>query len=184
MVIQFNNKVAVQVPRKRGVLKYILIICGILAILITLINIVLDGLTSIDFITGVFLPAFLIWRGTDYNYETIYNTVPTIVEIQNNIVTIAYREVRRHEDGKVVSEYYVFRKGDVSNFQYSVSLVALRLYGTPLVKIAGTSISEEDCRISHREQEVVLYAPKEKMKDLIDEIENCLEIKVELMDNI
>lgn len=183
MKYQFKNKVAVVTEKKRNIWKKIMIFCGVLSASISLILFVMEGPSGIEFATGIFLPVFLIWRGTDKDLDIQYVQVPTLLSIDDECLTVEYPEIKRAVDGEISRECYQYRKGDISQFQYSKELCALRIVGTPFYTQNSTESKSEDCRLSHSEKETVLYLPEDMIQAIIVEIEKQSGLSVSEMDD-
>lgn len=177
MNYQFESKIAVEVPQKKSLLQKLCMVGGVLAVVATLATILMDGFKGVNFLTGVFVPLFLLSTGFGKRYKADY--VPTLVniELQDNKIKIIYPSVKRHPNEASVSEIYEYSTATIDSFQYSAELSAIRFYGCPQVIIGGSKIGNPEKKV-----ERVVYLPVEKAQEICAAIEKYLHITVEQMD--
>lgn len=177
MHYQFESKIAVEVPQKKSLLQKLCMVGGILAVLTTLATILMEGVHQVNFLTGVFVPLFLL--STGFGKRSKLDYVPTMVNIdlQNKSVIITYPSVKRHPNEASVSEIYEYSAVNIEKFQYSSELSAIRFYGCPEVTIGGEQGDNRGKKI-----ERVVYLPVEKAQVICAEIERYLHITAERMD--
>ena len=154
----FVNKVAVSIVQKRGVWKNIVLLCGIVSALVTVVVIWMDGISEVDWITGVFLPVFLLWQGIKKTCRQEYVNVDALVTLTPDSLTVNYPRICRSQREGPVSEVYEYRKGDIDQFQYSQELSALRIVGAAFVTVNNG----EPFQCTHRE--VVFYMTPEMLR--------------------
>ena len=177
MHYRFESKIAVEVPQKKGLLQKLCMVGGVLAVVATLATILMDGIRGVNFLTGVFVPLFLLSTGFGKRYKADY--VPTIVNIdlRDRNIIITYPSVKRHPNEASVSEIYEYSAANIESFQYSSELSAIRFYGCPQVIIGGKKEGNPEKKV-----ERVVYLPAEKAQAICAEIERYLHITAEQMD--
>lgn len=178
MHYQFESKIAVEVPQKKSLLQKLCMVGGVLAVVATLATILMDGFSGVNFLTGVFVPLFLLSKGFGKQFKPDY--VPTMVNIdlQDKTIIITYPSVKRHPNGASVTEIYEYSAANIERLQFSSELSAIRFYGCPKVIIGGKREGNQEKKI-----ERVVYIPVEKAQEICAEIERCLHITAEKMDH-
>lgn len=172
--LSFTNKVACQKVSKRTIWQKILLVCGICSFLMTLLLISLEGIQGISFVTGIFLPGFLVYQGLQKKHSSIYTYTDANVQISDDSIQILYPHICRDREQGFAEERYIYRKDDLVEYQYSKSLSAVRLWGTPIAEIKGTETSKMDYRDSILKKEVVLYMEEGILQEFISSVENRL----------
>lgn len=176
----FTNKVACQTISKRSIWQKILLICGMCSMLLTIILVSLEGFQALDFVTGIFLPGFLLYQGFQKKHTSVYTYTDTMVSVSNDLIQIYYPHICRDEGQGNSEEKYIYRQGDLLEYQYSKSLSAVRLWGTPISEINGKHSSRIDYRESLMKKEVVLYMEE----NLLHEFTSSIKEKMNLMPEI
>lgn len=175
MHYQFESKIAVEVPQEKSLLQKLCMIGGVLAVVATLATILMDGIKGVSFLTGVFVPGFLLVKGFSKRFKIDYVATPVCIDLINNKITISYPSVKYHINEAAVAEVYEFIAGSIESLQYSAELNAIRFYGSPVVTINGKKEAQE-------KRERVVYLPMNRAKEICAEIERHLHINVEHMD--
>lgn len=178
MHYQFTSKVAVEIPQKRSGLQRVCLIAGIMAVIVTLAAILIDGFGGVNFLTGVFVPLFLLMSAFRNNTKIDY--VPTMVNIELDInkISIHYPAVKYHIDEAPVSETYEFSSDNIRQFQFSAALGAIRFYGLPVILINDNKQSDND-----KLREKVVYLPRNDAERICVDIERFLGINAERKEN-
>lgn len=177
MRYQFESKIAVEVSQKKSILQKLCITGGILAIVCTLVTIIIDGLSGVSFLPGIFVPVFLLWTGFGKRMKIDYVPTEVVLDIFERRIVISYPSVRRHLNGSSVSEIIEFNSDDIKNFQYSSELKALRFYGFPEITISGKKDESKD-----KLCEKVVYLPADEAEMICTDIEKHLGISAERME--
>ena len=175
MHYQFESKIAVEVPQEKSLLQKLCMIGGVLAVVATLATILMDGIKGVSFLTGVFVPGFLLVKGFSKRFKIDYVATPVCIDLINNKITISYPSVKYHINEAAVAEVYEFFTGSIESLQYSAELNAIRFYGSPIVTINGKNEA-------HEKRERVVYLTINHAKEICAEIERHLHINVEHMD--
>ena len=139
-----------------------------------MILIALEGFQGIDFVTGIFLPGFLLHQGLQKKHSSIYTYTDANIQISNSSIQIHYPHICRDEEQGYSEEKYTYRKDDIIEYQYSKSLSAVRLWGTPISEINGACTSKMDYRESILKKEIVLYMEEDILRQFISSVENNL----------
>lgn len=177
MHYQFESKIAVEVPQEKSLLQKLCMIGGALGAVATLATIIMDGVQGVSFLTGVFVPGFLLVKGFSKRFKIDYVATPVSIELTNNKVTISYPSVKRHVNDAAVVEVYEFFSGNIDSLQYSAELNAVRFFGSPIVSINGKK--EEH---SGEKRERVVYLPPNSAKEICADLEKYLNFSIENMD--
>ena len=178
MRYQLTSKVAVEIPQKRSGLQKVCLVAGIVAVVVTVATILIDGFRGVNFLTGVFVPLFLLLSAFRKNTKIDY--VPTTVNIalDQNQISIHYPSVKYHIDEAPVSETYVFSSDNIRQFQFSAALGAIRFYGLPVI-----SINDKKQIDTGKMREKVVYLPSDDTESICFEIERFLGITAERKEN-
>ena len=176
----FTNKVACHVVSKRSGWQKFLLGCGICSLLLTLLLFSMEGFQGINFVTGLFLPAFLLHQGLRKKHTSIYTYTDANVQVSDSSIQIQYPHICRDEEQGIAEEKYIYRTDDLIEYQYSKSLSAVRLWGTPIAEINGKHSSRIDYRESLMKKEVVLYMEE----NLLHEFTSSIKEKMNLMPEI
>lgn len=178
MHYQFTSKVAVEIPQKRSGLQKVCLIAGVVAVIVTLATILIDGFSGLNFLTGVFVPLFLLMSAFRKNTKIDY--VPTMVNItlDRNKISIHYPAIKYHVDEVPMSEIYEFSSENIQQFQFSAALSAIRFYGLPVI-----SINNKKQIDNGKKREKVVYLPHDDAESICVEIERFLGIKAERKEN-
>ena len=174
---QFESKIAVEVPQEKSLLQKMCMGGGVLATVATLATIIMDGIQGVSFLTGVFVPGFLLVKGFSKQFKVDYVATPVSIELINNKVTISYPSVKRRVNDAAVAEVYEFFSGSIDSLQYSAELNAVRFYGSPIVSING---KREEHAAEKRER--VVYLPLNCAKEICADLEKYLHVNMEYMD--
>lgn len=178
----FTNKVACQAVSKRTIWQKMLLICGICSAILTVVFFSSEGFQGIDFITGFFLPGFLLYQGLQKKHTSIYTYTDAIVKVTNDSVSIHYPHICRDEEQGNAEEKYTYRIDNFTEYQYSKSLSAIRLWGTPIIELNGVVTSNMDCRNTTLNKEVVLYMEDEMLQEFISSVETNLNILPDILE--
>ncbi len=176
MNYRFESKIAVETPQKQTLLQKLCVVGGILAVICTLATILIDGFSGVSFLTGIFLPAFLLCTGIAKRAKIDYVPTQVLIEIFEHRVVISYPSVSRYLNTPPISEVFEYNAGDMQNFQYSSELNAIRFYGFPVTTIGG---KRDESKRKLREK--VVYLPGGVADELCQHIEKSLGISTEKM---
>lgn len=132
----------------------------------------MEGFQGINFVTGLFLPAFLLHQGLRKKHTSIYTYTDANVQVSDSSIQIQYPHICRDEEQGIAEEKYIYRTDDLIEYQYSKSLSAVRLWGTPIAEINGAISSKMDYRDSILNKEVVLYMEESVLHQFIASVEN------------
>lgn len=176
MHYQFESKVAVEMQDKNSFLQKLCIIGGLLSVICTLAVIMIEGLSGISFLTGVFVPVFLLWRGFAKHSKIEYVPCVASIDVIDRKIIIKYLSIKRFLNAPSQSEVYEYSDCDIKEIQFSSELSAIRILG-----YAMTSVSGKNDKSVQKLQENVVYLPDDKADELVQNIEKLMGITMERM---
>lgn len=177
MHYQFESKIAVETLQEKSILQKLCLVGGILAVICSLATIFIDGLDGLSFLTGIFVPFFLLLMAFRKRSKIDYVPTTVILILSERKILINYPSIRRYMNSSSISEEFEFSTDDIQSLQYSAELNAIRLYGTPVTVIAGRKDESRD-----KLREKVVYLPVDKSEMICADIEKYLGIPLDRME--
>lgn len=177
MNFQFQSKIAVETPAKRGLLQILCLIGAGVLIVLNAILVAIDGIDALDILTGVAMPIILLSSGLAKRARVDYIPTEACIDLEEEKVTITYPSLRRYINGPVQTEVYEYTTNYIRMFQYSSELNAIRIYGFPIITVGG---KKDDSQNDDRE--IVVYLPQDRAEKICAEMERYLHLTAQRMD--
>lgn len=151
--------------------KRILLGLGLVILLLTAFQVIMEGFEGVNWVTSGFVPLLLIGIGLMGSQRGGYITAACRVCIQNDGLMVTYPAID-YQDGKGPRhEEQTIRKENIRFIQYSSALVSFRI----IWEMNGTDASQ-------RKGETVLYPRPGQVEAMTDAFTSILGIQVTQMD--
>lgn len=177
MTFVFKNKIWV-ISKKRRIIDTALLICGIILFCITLFQIIMEGLSAIDLIPDILLPALLIVLGVTKTEKGKYVFCKCSLTIDNNRILLYYPDYEFVESKKEERTILIEKK-DIVSIQYCDELKSLRLEYKKNSYLDTDNVSTSK---NKNRKPIVLYPELSQIEKITETLENVLNIKIENID--
>lgn len=182
MTFQFVNRIWISRFGKRNARKAILLSLAILIWLLTLFQIIMEGVGSVNWMSSVLVPILLVGIGMMGGNRGGYTTADCCVEIQPGKLSVSYPAINRYDKRGVHEETNVIEKEDIQEIQYSESLRSFRIIGIWSVLLPDTDAPGVEYMVKRDATAVVLYPPEDQIRCIYSAVESVLGVVVVSMD--
>lgn len=172
MEFEFINRIWTNRMGKGRWRKRILLGLGLAILLLTVIQVIMEGFAGVNWVINGFVPLLLIGIGLMGDDRGGYITAACLVSVRNNGLTITYPAVDYQDNKGQRREVQTIRKEDICLIQYSSTLVSFRI-----ICNAGSVVPLQ------AKEKVVLYPRPEQIKDMMAAFTSVLGIQVSQMDS-
>lgn len=178
---EFINKTWTQNAPRNKTLRLILVLLGSVLLIITFIQIIMDGLKEINWFLGIILPFLLIVQSFMFTRNGRYVSSLIIIETKPEEAVFKYPNINRLDKMGIHSEIITIKRSAVEQFQYSKELNSIRIISRPSVKIETES---RENLLEHNSSlyELVLYPPANEMENILSSFEKCFGRSIVHMD--
>lgn len=166
---------------KRKTWRTILIGLGVLIFLLTLFQMVMDGVDGVMWVSGVLVPILLISVGLMGSGRGGYITANCWLEMRPNMIIIEYPAIDRCDNRGIHKESLRVERNAIRVIQYSEVLHSFRIIGAWTGRWSSQGRGEG---IIQGHSEMILYPPEERMTEMYDAFQNILGIAVVQMDEM
>ena len=177
---EFINKTWAQNAPKNKIIRMILKLLGSVLLLITFIQILMDGIKEINWFVGIALPVLLIVQSFRFTRNGRYVSSLIIIDSEPEKVVFKYPNINRLDKMGIHTEIIIIRNSDVQQFEYSKELNSIRIISKPLIRIEKES--REDLINNSSLYELVLYPPMEEIEKILSSFETSFGRHVDHMD--
>ena len=183
MTFQFINKVWIPQMRKSTNRKVVLMSLATLIFLLTLFQVVMDGMDSVNWVSSGLVPILLISIAMMGDSRGGYTTTDCRVEIQPGRVHLSYYAIDRYDKRGIHTENQTIERDAIEEIQYSKVLQSFRIIGAWSVSLStqeGLGVRYTTVRDT---SEVVLYPPEDQIQIIHSAFESVLGITIIQMDD-